>query len=108
VSTWLPQPPEWGHFAVAAQRRESGSMLELYRTAIHLRRASTDLRHGSFEWLEAPAGMLAFKRGDRVGCVVNLSREPAALPRHRGIILSSGDLEDGRLPSDTTVWLELT
>jgi alpha-glucosidase len=108
ASTWLPQPPEWSHFTASAQRGDSDSMLELYRTAIHLRRASTDLRHGPFEWLEAPAGVLAFRRGDTAACVVNLSREPAILPRHRRIILSSGVLEDGRLPSDTAVWLDLT
>jgi len=107
AGAWLPQPPEWSRFTVSAQLEDADSMLELYRTAIHMRRASTDLRQGSFEWLEAPPGVLAFRRGDRFGCAVNLSPDPATLPAHRGIILSSGALEDGRLPSDTAVWLEL-
>jgi len=107
VSAWLPQPRDWSRFTVSAQLADPDSMLELYRSAIHVRRASTDLRQESFAWLDGPAGMLAFRRGERFGCAVTLSREPATLPPHRGIILSSGALEHGRLPSETSVWLEL-
>jgi alpha-glucosidase len=51
--------------------------------------------------------VLAFSRGDVV-CVVNLSADPVDLPAHEEVLLASADLEDGRLGSDTAVWLGLT
>ena len=35
---WLPQPADWAPLTAAAQRRQPGSMLELYRRALRLRR----------------------------------------------------------------------
>jgi len=38
--------------------------------------------------------------------VTNLADTAATLPEHTAILLSSGPLDtDGRLPSDTAVWL---
>ncbi|WP_432844220.1 DUF3459 domain-containing protein [Dactylosporangium sp. CA-092794] len=48
----------------------------------------------------------AFTRGD-IACVVNFGAEPASLPQHSAVLLASGDLPDGRLPTDTAVWLRL-
>ena len=53
--------------------------------------------------------MLAYRRGDAFGCVVNFGSRDAELPAHAEILLSSGELtEDGRLPADTAVWLRLS
>ena len=38
-------------------------MLLLYRDALALRRSIPALGTGPFEWLDAPAGVLAFRRG---------------------------------------------
>ncbi|MGH3171681.1 MAG: glycoside hydrolase family 13 protein, partial [Trebonia sp.] len=68
---WLPQPKEWRDLTVEAEDGDPASMLELYRTALRLRRehwtAAPDL-----SWLPSPDGVLAFARG-AVRCFANLS-----------------------------------
>jgi alpha-glucosidase len=106
---WLPQPGAWKDYTVEAEGEDPHSMLELYRAALHLRRTEPALRseRESLTWLPAADGVLAFRRGDDVACVVNLSAAPVELPVHDGVLLASGPLEDGLLPSDTAAWLRL-
>jgi alpha-glucosidase len=106
---WLPQPANWKDFTVEAESADPGSMLELYRTALRLRHSEPGLRseREPLRWLAAGPGVLAFRRGDDVACVVNLSDAPAPLPEHDTVLLSSVPLEDGLLPSDAAVWLRL-
>jgi alpha-glucosidase len=48
-----------------------------------------------------------FARDPGFLCVVNVSAEPISLPEGSTVILGSGPLTvDGRVPADTTVWLE--
>ncbi|NEE04523.1 glycoside hydrolase family 13 protein [Phytoactinopolyspora halotolerans] len=126
TETWLPQPEGWADLTAEAQAADPDSTLWLYRQALRIRRAETGLRgpgaaHGAGEnasrdavqgrghlhWLQASAGVLAFTRGDRFGCVVNMSASPIDLPPHQDVLLSSAQLDDGRLPCDTTAWLHL-
>ncbi|SDN67236.1 glycoside hydrolase family 13 protein [Actinacidiphila guanduensis] len=66
------------------------------------------LSDGRLEWLGSAPEVLAFRRGGHFACVVNLGAEPAELPPHTEILLTSGPLaEDGRLPQDTAVWLHV-
>jgi alpha-glucosidase len=104
---WLPQPGSWRDYSVEAQSEDPASMLELYRAALRLRRDEPSLRseREPLRWLPAPDGVLAFRRGDDVACVINLSDVPAALPDHNGVLLSSDPLRDGLLPPNTGVWL---
>ncbi|MGW3045491.1 glycoside hydrolase family 13 protein [Kitasatospora sp. NPDC001159] len=102
---WLPQPAQWKDHSVAAQSGDPDSMLELYRTALRLRRAEEGLGDGPMAWLPGDDGVLAFTRPGRFACVVNLADAPAELPPHRGVLLASAPLERGLLPSDTAVWL---
>jgi alpha-glucosidase len=81
-------------------------MLELYRTALRLRRAEPALGDGPMHWLPAPDGVLAFGRGD-LCCVANLSPVPVALPAHTAVLLASSPLGDGLLRPDTAAWLRL-
>ncbi|WP_051426687.1 glycoside hydrolase family 13 protein [Jiangella gansuensis] len=104
---WLPQPRDWGPLTVYAQRADPASTLSLYRTALRVRRAEPDLGDGPMSWIDSPPDVLAFRRGERFACVVNLSAHPAALPEHEEVLLSSADLDDGRLASDAAVWLRL-
>ncbi|WP_116950285.1 glycoside hydrolase family 13 protein [Jiangella endophytica] len=105
--TWLPQPTTWADLTVEAQQRDPASTLRLYRDALRLRKAEPALGDGTLTWLDAPADVLAFRRGDDVACVVNLSPNPVGLPAHEEVLLASADLEDGRLGSDAAVWLRL-
>jgi alpha-glucosidase len=49
--------------------------------------------------------VVAFGRGDGFLCVLNLSDSPIELPGHAALLLASEPLENGRLPSDSAVWL---
>jgi alpha-glucosidase len=103
---WLPQPPGWDDLAVAVQSGDRGSMLELYRAALGLRRGHPALGDGTLRWLEAPAGALAFARDPSFACLVNVSGPPAPLPAGAAPLLASGPLTpEGAVPADTAVWL---
>ncbi|AEI11563.1 glycoside hydrolase family 13 protein [Cellulomonas gilvus] len=101
---WLPQPACWADLTVERQSADPGSMLRLYRELLALRRTEPALGDGSLTWLETPDDVLAFARGDVV-CVVNLGDDPADLPPHTDVLLTSGPLVAGRLPRDTAAWL---
>ncbi|AYN40346.1 glycoside hydrolase family 13 protein [Streptomyces dangxiongensis] len=103
-AAWLPQPESFAAYAVEAQAGTEGSTLELYRTALRLRRKL--LEDESLTWTpEAPAGVLDLTRGEAWRCVTNLGAEPVPLPPGE-VLLSSVPLPGGgTLPPDTTVWL---
>ena len=102
---WLPQPARWAGLTVAAQLADAASTLNLYRAAFALRRSEAGLGDGPMEWLLADDDVLAFARGPHLACVVNLGDASVRLPPHTRVLLASGPLDDGRLPSDTAVWL---
>ncbi|POX46059.1 glycoside hydrolase family 13 protein [Streptomyces sp. Ru72] len=106
--SWLPQPENWGELSVEAQQGVPGSTLELYRTALAARRAHADLGAGdAVEWLKAPEGVLAFRRGDFV-CVANSTGEAVTIPAYGRVLVASTEVTiadaEAKLPSDTTVW----
>ncbi len=101
--SWLPQPDGWGGRSVEAQDGRPGSMLELYRSALELRRAhlTSDL---DIEWLDGPTSeTLMFRRGSGICCLVNFGSEP--VPVRGEILLSSQPVENGHLPGNASVWL---
>lgn len=72
---WLPVDPR--HFMLAVDRQEAdpGSMLNLTRRLIALRKAHPALTRGDMRLVEATPGLLAFERalgGERLFCVFNL------------------------------------
>ncbi|KFG74693.1 glycoside hydrolase family 13 protein [Streptomyces mutabilis] len=104
-AAWLPQPPGFAAYAVDAQDGVEGSTLELYRTALRLRRKLLDGE--SLTWADdVPDGVLQFDRSAGWRCVTNLSDRVVDRPAGE-VLLSSAPLEDGRLGPDTTVWLAL-
>lgn len=105
AAPWLPQPADWKGRTASAQTGDSASMLELYRAAIQARKADPALGDGELTWLPAPDGVLAFSRGGGFTCLVNLSAAPVPMPAQGELLLASGPLDDGLLPSDTAVWL---
>ncbi|RMI46209.1 glycoside hydrolase family 13 protein [Streptomyces triticirhizae] len=102
---WLPQPAEWKSLTAQAQSGIPWSMLELYRSALRLRREQPGFGSGTLRWLTTPEGVLAFERSPVLRCAVNFSGEPYPLPKNWGVLLASERLTNGHLPPDTTVWL---
>jgi len=107
TTPWLPQPDGWGHHSAGAQQGLSGSTLELYRAALHLRRAIPELAHGEFRWLDLRDDVIAFHRDPGFSCVVNLGSDPLALNGAR-VALASRDGVTTHLPGDTAAWLDTT
>ncbi|WP_171148047.1 glycoside hydrolase family 13 protein [Streptomyces sp. S3(2020)] len=101
--SWLPQPESFAQYAVEAQDGSAGSTLELYRTALKLRRKL--LEGEALTWSDGAAdGVLDFVRHDGWRCVANLSPAAVALPPGE-VLIASGPSQDGLLAPDTTVWL---
>jgi alpha-glucosidase len=106
TAPWLPQPADWAGYTVAAQTDDPGSMLELYRAALRLRRRERAVGDGPLRWLVGlPADVLGFARDQTFACVVNLSPDPIELPAHVEVLLTSGPMDGTTLPADTAVWL---
>jgi alpha-glucosidase len=105
TTTWLPQPSNWKGFSVASQLGDPGSMLELYHSALRIRRAEPALGMGELRWRESPSEVLFFERGEDFACVVNISDQPIELPTHRELLLASVPLLDDTLPADATAWI---
>jgi len=117
-ATWLPQPEGWGAYAVDAERGVPGSTLELYRSALALRRRE-NLGSGGLAWTDGgevgsprwPAGTVAFVNRD-VLVVANLSADPVVLPAGAEVLLSSAPVAQAPegttpVPQDVTVWVRV-
>ncbi|MEU2661639.1 glycoside hydrolase family 13 protein [Micromonospora sp. NPDC007220] len=113
--SWLPAPATWRGLSVAAQAGVPGSTLELYRTALRIRREHPALAAdaGGVTWLEAGPGVLAFSRaaGDTVlTCVVNISGAPALIDGY-GVPIAASEPLTGQgsghlLGVDAAAWFE--
>jgi alpha-glucosidase len=102
-ASWLPQPDVWAELARDQQVGVPGSTLELYRSALRLRR-DHGLAAGSLDWLEGFAPEVVAFRNDDVIVLANTGGASTALPE-REVLLASTDLPPGTLPGDATVWL---
>jgi len=102
---WLPQPDGWRALTAESQAATPGSMLDLYRRALAIRRAHEALGDGSLEWVDAPAGVLSFARDPGFVCVVNLASEPVSSPAGVVLLASGPPTDDGRLPPESAVWI---
>jgi oligo-1,6-glucosidase/alpha-glucosidase len=83
VEPWLPLHRDWSTRNVAAQERDSHSMLSLYRALLALRRAEPALQIGSIEQVTATEHVLAYRRrhgGDGVEILLNLSGTERQIP----------------------------
>ena len=100
---WIPQPPEWGRYSAELQTGDPESTLEFYRRALLARREHAVPGGDRISDLEVDGDVLRFRRGDLL-VVLNCGTAPVALPAGR-VILSSGPVEDGQLPPNTSCWL---
>ncbi|MBB4892747.1 alpha-glucosidase [Streptomyces olivoverticillatus] len=105
--SWLPQPAAWAQLSVEAQSGDPRSTLELYRSALVLRRELPGLGDGEMRWLEAPEGVLALSRPGFV-CTLNTLGDEVTMPVPGRPVLATAALEFAggtvRIPSDSCVW----
>jgi len=72
---WLPLNHDWRQRNVAAQERDPGSMMHLYRQLLAIRRAHEALSVGSIELIDCEGDVLAYERSageDRLLVALNL------------------------------------
>jgi glycosidase len=93
---------------VADQSRDPGSLLQLYRHLLALRRRSPALRHGSLELLDGlPPGAIGWIReegDDRILVIANMGDERRVLDLSSvapsGEVIADTGSRHGRLPLD--------
>jgi alpha-glucosidase len=78
----------------------------MYRKALAIRKAEAGLGDGPMTWLDVNDEVLAFTRPGNFICYVNFGKE-ISLPAGAEVLLSSGPLVGGKLPTDTAVWFRL-
>ena len=86
VEPWLPMGAHLDAVNVAAQEGDPGSMLELTRTLLRLRRERAALRLGGYEAVTAEGPVLRIDRAtgdERITVALNLSDREAPRPRGR-------------------------
>ena len=99
-------PTRWAALTVEAQRDDPGSMLNLYRAALRIRRDRAGPGDGSMRWLPTrPRACSPSRAATRFVAITNLSPDAVALPADGELLLASADLDDGRLPSDASAWI---
>jgi alpha-glucosidase len=107
AGSWLPMPPAWKDLTVAAQTADPASTLELYRTALRIRRDHEGLGDGTLHWLD-DSDTLHFARDHGFHCLVNLGTEGVTVTLDGAPLLASGALQrqNGHLvlPPDVTLW----
>jgi alpha-glucosidase len=79
---WLPVAANYEQQNVAEQSRDPGSIYQLYRRLIALRRQQPTLRHGTYRPIVASGDLLLYMRefaGDRILVALNLGSEPTTV-----------------------------
>ena len=109
ASWWLPLHPSHGEVNVHSQQSESGSLLNLYRRLLSLRRATPGLRSGSYQPCGGlPATVVGYVRessGSRALVVLNLGAETVSisLPAGRWQLGASTHQRHGRDGGETAL-----
>jgi len=102
--TWLPMPAEWAALTVQKQSADPGSTLSFFRRALELRRSRAEFGGRSVEWVDSPAGVLSFRVGGGLTCVLNTGPRAVGLPAGE-VLLASDVVVDGTLPPNAAAWL---
>jgi alpha-glucosidase len=97
-------PADFGKYSVEANEADANSVLNLYRTAIAMRRGlqcAEEIKF-IFNWNR---NVLHFARPNGWQSFTNFGKSPVKLPKGK-VLLSSKPLVGGQVPGETTVWLQ--
>ncbi|MFM7859898.1 MAG: ABC transporter permease, partial [Candidatus Nanopelagicaceae bacterium] len=98
---WLPIQQSWQEFTVERELADPGSSLNLYRTALKLRRKEF-VSAGELTWSNRD-GILSYRRG-RIEVVLNTTDQPIAITQE---LLLSSQQDSGVIPPNAAAWLLL-
>jgi alpha-glucosidase len=106
-ASWLPQPELYREYSRDLQDGVAGSTLELYKSALHIRR-ELKLGEGSFAWLPqfTNENSLGYRNGG-ILVIHNFGREPIAMPTGEVILRSANESDQKHIAADETVWIAL-
>jgi alpha-glucosidase len=93
---WLPIGADHEDVNVAALEQDSGSILQLYRTLINLRRSRPTLVSGKMQSVIADRSVLRYERRgdwDRVLVLLNMGTDSVPMTIESGTILASTDFD---------------
>jgi len=100
----LPQPLGYGALSMQTQSKIKGSTLDIYRTALKLRKKLQTTEE--FEWIKTgDPQVVHFSRKNGWHCITNFEGADFTLPKGE-ILHSSSPLKGRKLPKNTTVWLK--
>jgi alpha-glucosidase len=110
-SPWLPIPQEWRELSVSAQESDAASTLNLYRSALKIRRDKL-VGTGEIEWVDrGETGLISFARGE-FAIYLNTSSTTIKIPSVGALALGSDaavTFENGSLtlPAASAAWLAI-
>ena len=102
----LPMPAWFSSFAAAGQQGTPGSMLELYRTALLMRR--TLQTSEGISWNEGADDVLSFTRDNGWTSITNFGDNAVDLPAGTVLLSSAPVTPEGQLPGNATAWVRTT
>ncbi|WOO83735.1 Oligo-1,6-glucosidase [Vanrija pseudolonga] len=98
----LKQPEVYKQYAVDVEDKDPKSTLNFYRKAINLRRELQGAEE--LVWKSDTPDVIHFERPGGWQSITNFGKEAIALPEGK-VVVTSGELVDGKLPQDTTAWV---
>ena len=103
----LPQPTWWGDHSVEKQEQEVDSTLNMYKSALALRREMQ--KEETLAWVSVGQmdTVLAFDRPGGWRVVLNTGDEGVDLPEGADILVASARIDGRTLPGETAVWLQM-
>jgi len=114
---WLPIPKDWQARTVASQRNNLESVLSLYKKSLQIRSEHPALKKSSnyeIDWIDAPAGVIAFKRDPGFLLIANTNFDEQLVEVGRGaeILLASSPAvklmgSSLSVAGNSTCWLNL-
>ena len=109
---WLPIPQGWVALTIEHQTGDPSTSLEMYRSAIRVRRKRL-CDQGNFEWRIRPngSGLISYRRGG-TEVILNTSPNSVALRNPGPLLLSSSkSIESGaeltEIGGNTCIWVEI-
>ena len=110
-SPWLPIPNGWKEFSVSSQSPDPASTLNLYRSALKIRKDNL-VGAGEIEWVDrGSTGLISFTRG-KFAVYLNTSSASFEIPTSGTLALGSSSevfLENGFLvlPAASAAWVAI-